>query len=498
MRELRTWMLVGAAAFPLLLRSQEPARPVPAETAEERLVLESALPLELGARAPEAAFGPWRRGAPIGFGVDGAPPCTVFAFYPGQPAAAGPALDGDADALAALQRRFGARGVRIVVAPGDADLPIPATLDPCSVVVDAGRRTARAWGVTGEPGRHVVALDRFGRTVFQGDLGGGLVDATEAVVDGTFVAAAAERAAELRFHFRERFADVEAGASGPAVEWLLQQAPRDGLAWGIAHLVAEPAPAEPGARATVAQRAVAALAEEPRALAVFADLALRGDPRDRGLAAELAGPLQQAAAAAPRDPFVQLALLRALVLADRSRDAGRQAARTAKLVAPSSRHNVEFAAILAQAGTPQVFLDLADQAVQRARALGAEDRELVAARFLVLQRCAEDRGAGKELVDAHAAALGARVAVNNECWYLLTDLSTMGRFDGFAAALAERLLAERESLDPFELDTAALAMFRTGRVAEAVELQQAAVDGGGRDNPEYAVRLQRYRAASAR
>ena len=78
----------------------------------------------------------------------------------------------------------------------------------------------------------------------------------------------------------------------------------------------------------------------------------------------------------------------------------------------------------------------------------------------------------------------------------MTELPTMGRFDLFAAGLADRMLEQRSSLDAFEFDTAALAMFLAGRTAEAVELQQAAIKKAGEDgedvNPEYNERLLRY------
>ena len=70
----------------------------------------------------------------------------------------------------------------------------------------------------------------------------------------------------------------------------------------------------------------------------------------------------------------------------------------------------------------------------------------------------------------------------------------MGRYDAFAAGLAERLLEQRELMDYFMFDTAALAMFLAGRVDEAVTLQTTAIDKGGKGNPEYTERLQRYKA----
>jgi len=53
-------------------------------------------------------------------------------------------------------------------------------------------------------------------------------------------------------------------------------------------------------------------------------------------------------------------------------------------------------------------------------------------------------------------------------------------------------------MDAYELDTAALALFRAGRPQEAAELEaQAITAAGAQAVPDYAVRLQRYKAAAA-
>lgn len=80
----------------------------------------------------------------------------------------------------------------------------------------------------------------------------------------------------------------------------------------------------------------------------------------------------------------------------------------------------------------------------------------------------------------------------------MTEAPTLGRFDVFANALADAMLAERAQMDSAELDTAALAKFQAGRVGEAVELQEAALTKGAGANAEYRERLDRYRKIAER
>ena len=122
---------------------------------------------------------------------------------------------------------------------------------------------------------------------------------------------------------------------------------------------------------------------------------------------------------------------------------------------------------------------------------------MLAARYGVAIRCANDLEAGKVLLDEYLKETDMRVSINNDCWYLMTELPTMGRFDAFAAGLADRMLEQREAMDYFEFDTAALAMFLVGRMADAVALQETAIEKGGSGNPEYVERLQRYKASGA-
>ena len=468
----------------LAAQQQEESRP----QEEVAGVVLDAEPMQLGQPAPAPQWSRWARGEPIVFGAAGAPVGTVFAFY----AASEVLLQRDADWLDELQQRFGARGVRCVAVVDAA--PVAKPLAHCSVVEDEAQRTQARWDVGIGDGRHVVVVDRAGVLLFQGGLDGDVVAAIQASIDGSFDPVRAARAAGLRAWGHGAFDDLGGAEVQQQLDELLEVYPEDGLVWGLAYANAELQVGDRERAVQLRQRALERLGNSSRPLAVFVDLALRCAAQPARLAKDFAAALQPATAAAPRDPLVQLAFLRALVLADRGREVGRHAARTAKLVQSSADDCLAFAAILTQASLPQAHRDLGEQAVHRAEALGAPPVAVAPAKYLVARYCAEDVAQAKLVFDAYAEQLGAG-NLNDSCWYLMTELPSLGRYDRFALALAERMLEQRDTMAFNEFDTAAFAMHRAGRHREAVELQELALQRGGAGNPAYEERLARYREA---
>src|SRR5690606_26503373 len=105
--------------------------------------------------------------------------------------------------------------------------------------------------------------------------------------------------------------------------WLVAQRPTDGVAWALAFLADAELACDPAAATATAQRALAALADAPRPLAHFCDVALCSRPSPRERTAAIAAALQPVAAAHEGDLVVQLAFLRALVADGRARDVAR-------------------------------------------------------------------------------------------------------------------------------------------------------------------------------
>lgn len=447
----------------------------------------------IGAVPPPPKWQAWLQGQPIEL-IDGKrPACTLFAFY--TPPRAPGLFAAEGDYLAELQQRFAARGL-VVVAVVAEQQPAPLERWPqCRVVVDAELATTVAWFADLEDTARVMLLDRTGKVAFQGALESGLVDAVECVLAGKELAgfgfAAMQRAEQL-----VNYQDATT-ASIAGVEQALGYVPHDGVLFGFLYLLhAVKAEDVPAAKAVV-QRGIAALAGEARPLAAFADLVMRGDPGRVDLLAELRAPLQAAAKRASHDPAVQLAMLRLLVQVGDGREAGRQAMRMRKVAMGTVDDCLDFASVLTLDREPLVHRDLAMLAVQQAEALGGTGRFVTAARYAVARRCANDADGARRLLDEYVAVKVDGSTLNNDCWYLMTEVPTMGRFGVFAAGLAELMLADREAMDAAEFDTAALAMFQNGRAAEAVELQETALLRDANGNPEYARRLARYRTAAA-
>jgi len=433
----------------------------------------------------------WLLGEAVAIGGDHPPACTVVAFY-GRPATAS-AFATDADYLVGLQRRFADAGLAVVAAVGEVQ---PAGIDRwtgCRVVVDEEVQTADAWLGGDAPG-HTVVLDRQGRVVFVGLPAAGLVDAVEHALAAREVLAAEREAAQLRLGLPPTFDDATVEVI-PLLEAVVRHARRDGISLGLLYLAQATKANDAAAAGATLRAALAALASEGQPLAAFADLALRGDPGRPGLAAALVAPLRAAAAQAPGDVGVQLALLRALVPLGDGRETGRQAMRMRKLAMTSWPSCLDYAAALTSDRDAAAHRDLATMAIDRAQALGAPSRLLVAARYGVAARSSGDRDEQKRLLEDYVKDTELRASLNNDCWYFLTELPTMGRYDAFAAGLADRMLEQRDGMDYFEFDTAALAMFLAGRCEEAVALQETAIEKGGKGNPEYTERLHRYKAA---
>ena len=447
-----------------------------------------------GDAAPPAAWRHWLQGEPAAFAGEATAPCTVLAFYTRPGLAAQFASDGDY--LASLQRRFGDRGLAVVAVVKAPDAQALANWPGCRVAADAEGELTNAWLGAADGSCHVIVLDKRGRVVLLGTPEAGLVDAIEATLRGEDVIAATARAFSIRCNMLGSFDDAVAADTARALEDVLATAPRDGLSLGLLYTAQATKRNDAAEASKVLQRAGKVLAGEARPLAAFADLAMRGDPGREGLATTLVPLLAAAAAEARHDVVVQLAYLRALVQAGSGREVGRHAIAVRKLVVASASSCLDFATLLTQDKDAAVHRDLATMALDKAATLGALPRLLTAARYGVAVRCAGDTAAARKLLDAYVEEAAA-ITINNDCWYIMTELATMGRYDAFAAGLAERMLEQRDRMDYFEFDTAALAMFLAGRVDEAVALQETAIEKGGKGNPEYTERLQRYKARLA-
>ncbi len=402
-------------------------------------------------------------------------------------------------ALAAVRAAVPDAAVVVVVEePAEAAPPIlprgwrdvhVASLPPASAAAWLGDERGSRW--------HVAVAAADGQVRFVGQPGAGLRDAVLAANTAGSAATAAPGtdwlAAEQERFLLRRLPGFDA-VSLPAVVRQLADAviaaPGDGCLAGLL-VVCQAHRGDPAAAMAAAAAAPARFGGEPAALARFADLALRSEV-GATVAPSLVAPLLAACDASPDAVPLGLATLRALAHTQRERDFGRTAMRVRKAAFATAATTLEFAEILTQTVQPEVHLDLARAALQRADELGAEPRLAVATRVQVLLRCAGDRRGAQALLDDYLDALEPRSSRNNDCWYFLTELATLGRYDLFAEQIADAMLASPTTMDYFEFDTVAFARYRRGRFAEAVELQKQALAKAGREDPEYRARLQRY------
>lgn len=410
------------------------------------------------------------------------------------------ALRQDLDHLGDLRRRLGTKGVSVaMVLVGEATAEEIAALKPTVPVatIATGDFAQLLFGDEWDRGALCVS-DRQGQVHWIGQVRNGLSHAVGLALDGKTDTAANQRALEVR-EFLLGTVDDSVGADiQEQTAWLVQHNPLDGEAWALRYILQiEKLLDLVAARQTVAD-ACKELAMAPAPLAAFADLALRSDPGNVELGHELVLALLPAAPAAGNDLRVQFALLRALVRAGLDREVGRLSRVLAKPAAADATAALTLAEILADDRTPAVHLDTATRALERAAALDADRRLLLAARYKVALRCGEDPKATARLFEQYVEDVASNFTLNNDAWYLMTMPATRGRFDVLALALAEKMLEHKEGLDYFEFDTVALAMFVNGKPERAVEYQKTAIEKGGGGSPEYQERLRRYEAALER
>ena len=87
-------------------------------------------------------------------------------------------------------------------------------------------------------------------------------------------------------------------------------------------------------------------------------------------------------------------------------------------------------------------------------------------------------------------------AMNTLAWDFLTKEKFGGNYNDLALALANKACEASHYKSWAILDTAALAHFKTGNVAKAIELQELAIKHGGERIDEVKERLEQYRSAT--
>jgi hypothetical protein len=389
-------------------------------------------------------------------------------------------LEGQRGCLEDLQKRFGERGARIaVVLPREDAKALAAKKAPFAVgALDEAPLTGTCWFAAGAQAPFFAAVD-------------GAADLLAAAADGKDLAPLQLALQQIESLLANT---ADGGDFRTAAAQVVALLPHSGRARATAVLVEWWCTGDLDAARAQFDAGMKALATEPWALAVFADLVLRGDHNDPSYARELAMELTPVAAAAPDNPFVQLVQLRALLRAGQDKLAGRMLSAVGKLCAGDARNQVLYAETLMEANEPAPYRAIAERALDAAAAAGSDPRWFAAARHKVLVRS----GAPAEECDKLMADFRSVTGIdggqlNNDAWYMMVRPETMGRFDSYALAQCEEMKRqEGDNMSYGNKDTLALSLFLNGKVQEAVELETVAMAASSND-PQYVGRLTRFK-----
>src|SRR5262245_6082123 len=159
---------------------------------------------------------------------------------------------------------------------------------PAVLAVDTDGHVRARW--LGELADGYVVVAEHDRVAWTGRPGQGLRAVVEQAAAGQCDFAACAERLRQRQQLQDLFTDLGGVAARDLGQRVVSGSPTDGPSWAMRWLGDEQRPDEATATA-----ALAALGDEPRALAAFADLALRGAMQPRALAGRLTAPLAAAA-----------------------------------------------------------------------------------------------------------------------------------------------------------------------------------------------------------
>jgi hypothetical protein len=347
----------------------------------------------------------------------------------------------------------------------------------------------------GQADRHRVVVVSGGRVLWRGGFAQDLPSVLRQVGESAWDCASHGHWLRVSDQLYNRFDGMPARQVVGDVQRLLEVAPGDGFAYGSWWLAEREKRVDEDAATRVLNLALEQLQDRPRPLAEFCEMVLLSKPYRRQIAERMVVPLARAAESG--DHPDQLVHLRCCVMAARSRDVGRLSHKLFLRAEAVPAAALRYVETLLHDTPAAIHVDLCERMLSRIDMSSLPARQLLATRHLLRLRGHEDRTSARALLQEFLESIGGRASWNNVAWELMTDFGTRGRHDELALALVERMLEERASMDYFEFDTAAMAVFLADRADEAVELQQVAMHRGGQLNARYAERLLRYRTAAA-
>ncbi len=244
----------------------------------------------------------------------------------------------------------------------------------------------------------------------------------------------------------------------------------------------------------VASRAIAKLGPKPLQLVEFITTALYANPQanDYQLALMTLVPI---VADHRKVAAVRVAHLRALMGCQKIKEAVITNKSIVEDIGDDHAGLLLLASAICDMKDGRSLAGVADKAVSKVLAKNSRSEQHLLVKYRILELLGRHQEAltlGQRIVADMARTTGS---LNNWVWYLMTKRSTAGKYPGLAE-LGARMMMQSKTLVDYELDTIALALFRAGKLCEAVDYQRRAVEAGGDAN--YRERLKMYRAALAK
>ncbi len=372
-----------------------------------------------------------------------------------------------------------------------------------SIAWDGKESAARAWLDAARETSYPVAfvVDRGGRVAWIGSPLEGLDENLPRVLSATFDIDVARKVSGLERDLAKAKAKRDrAAVIARADQWIALE-PHRARPWIEKFRALANDLADSQAARECAKSALAALADNPRELARFANDGLFAERQAvechaLGLEALAAGHATDQA-----NTDLGVAYFMALAATGSVEDAGKVATATVESAAADVHVLCGLAKDFAQPRFQGRYAGPALLAVRRAGKVDPADVQIDLLEFRLLSLVSEDLPAANEV--------GARLIgkartdlqlLNSFAWDLLDSVVFAGRFKELALKAAETVHAQEGGQKWMFLDTLARAKFVNGHVREAVELQQRAVDECDHIGyaGEFLRRLEEYRAALRR
>ena len=344
----------------------------------------------------------------------------------------------------------------------------------------------KAAGQTSIPMSFVI--DRHGRIAWIGHPLGGLDDAVGEIVAGKYDLEVAKKIAAIQ----ERIYGPESGDDSRETlkaldEWIALK-PDDPSPHQMKFRVYAYELNKPVEARAAASRAIEAAVNKPEKLAGLAEqLAYEGYGHAYDRLATRA--IDRAFKLAPDNPEVVIARFEVLAATGKETEAiawAEQAVSTLKSDPDSLRR---FAMAMAAPQRTNRCNSLAVRAVNLAIAAEPDNASHLRAKFHIQAVCQRNvkaaQATGRYLIEKAGDDAGL---LNRFAWNLLTQDDTKGLFNELALAAAQRCDQVSATKHWMHVDTFALAQFENGAVAEAIKLQENAIELC--DSPQYLSELQ--------